>query len=118
MTTHAIPAPHLAASIPSIPPRPVVALDDGDVSVTVTFRPCFPIGSTDVLTSPDPLNDTGLLTLLDATLTRLTLYRDAFRQAMSEDAATVPPPPPPPPRPLVRLVARPEGWHLRQPSPP
>jgi len=99
MTTHAIPAPHLAASIPSIPPRPAVALHHGDVFVTVTFRPCSPIGATEVLTSPDPLDDIGLLTLLDATLTRLTVYRDAFRQAMSEDAATVPPPPLPLPVP-------------------
>ncbi len=99
MTTHAIPATHLAASIPSIPPHPAVALDDGDMSVTVTFRPCSPIGSTDVLTSPDPLDDTGLLTLLDATITRLTLYRDAFRLARDEDTDPAPPPPLPLPIP-------------------
>ena len=99
MTSQAIPVIHIAASIPSIPPRPAVALDDGDVSVTVTFRPCSPIGSTEVVTSPDPLDETGLLTLLDATMTRLTVFRDAFRQAMSEDAATVPPPPLPLPTP-------------------
>jgi len=41
-----------------------------------------------------------LLNLLDATMTRLTVYRDAFRQAMSEDAdTTVPPPPLPLPTP-------------------
>jgi len=32
MTIHAMPATHLAASLPSIPPRPAVALCDGDVS--------------------------------------------------------------------------------------
>jgi len=52
MTTQAIPAPHVAASIPSIPPCPAIALYDGDVSVTATFR-------------------------------RLTVYRDAYRQAMT-----------------------------------
>jgi len=99
MTTQAMPATHLAASIPSIAPRPAVALYDGDVSVTVTFRPGDPIGSTEVTTSPDPLDDIGLLALLDATLTRLVTYRDAFRQAMTEDAAIVPPPPLPLPTP-------------------
>jgi hypothetical protein len=99
MTTHTIPATPLAASLPSIPPRPAVALYDGDVSVTVTFRPLSPLGSTEVVTSPDPLDDTGLLNLIDATLTRLTLYRDAFRQAMSEDADPAPPPPLPLPTP-------------------
>jgi len=94
MTATARPAIHDAASIPSIPSRPAVALYDGDMSVTVTFRPCSPIGSTEVVTSPDPLDDTGLLTLLDATMIRLTVYRDAFRQAMSEDADTTAPPPP------------------------
>jgi len=84
MTTHA------AITAPSISPRPAVALFDGDVSVTITFRPCSPVGSTEVITSPDPLDDTGLLALLDATMTRLTLYRDAFRQAMSEDADPAP----------------------------
>ncbi len=54
MTATARPAIHDAASIPSIPSRPAVALDDGDMSVTVTFRPCSPIGSTKVVTSPDP----------------------------------------------------------------
>ncbi len=98
MTVEAMPATHLAASIPSIPPCPAVALYDGDVFVTVTFRPCSPIGSTEVVTSPDPLDDTGLLTLLDAIMTRLIVYRDAFQQAMTEDtdAALAPLPLPTP----------------------
>jgi len=83
MTPQAMPAPHVAASIPSILPRPAVTLDDGDVSVTVTFRPCSPIGSTEVVTSLDTLDDTALLNLLDATIARLTVYRDAYRQAMT-----------------------------------
>jgi hypothetical protein len=90
MTTHAMPATPLAASLPSISPRPAVALDGGDVFVTVTFRPCSPIGSTEVTASPDSLDATGLLTLLDATMARLTVYRDAFHQAMSEDADPAP----------------------------
>jgi len=97
MTTHAIPVTHVAASIPSIPPRPAIALYDGDVSVTATFRPCSPIGSTEVVTSLDPLDDAAVLTLLDATITRLTVYRTAYQQAMTEDTATVPPLPLPAP---------------------
>jgi len=83
MTTHAIPAPHVAASIPSIPPRTAIALDDGDVSVTVTFRPLDPIGATEVVASIDLPDATGLLNLLDATIARLIVYRDAYHQAMT-----------------------------------
>ncbi len=85
MTSQIMPAPHVAASIPSIPPRTAVALDDGDVSVTATFRPLDPIGSTEVVASIDLPDATGLLTLLDATIARLTAYRDAYRQAMTEN---------------------------------
>jgi len=100
MTSQIMPAPHVAASIPSIPPRTAVALDDGDVSVTATFRPLDPIGSTEVSTSLDPVDDAALLTLLDVTITRLTAYRAAYQQAMTEndqpamdeDAAPVLPP--------------------------
>ncbi len=105
MTTHAIPATHLAASIPSIPPcpRPASALDDGDVSVTTTFRPCSSIGSTEVVTSLDALDDAALLALLDVTISRLTAYRAAYQHALDEDAA--PAPAPVTPRPL------PVPWH-------
>jgi len=91
MTTQA------TVSIPSIAPRSCVTLDDEDVSVTATFRPCSPIGSTEVVTSLDPLDDAAMLTLLDATITRLTVYRAAYQQAMTEDTATVPPLPLPVP---------------------
>jgi len=64
------------------------------VSVTVTFRPLSPLGSTEVVTSPDPLDDASLLTLLAATIARLTLYRDAFRAALDEDTDPVPAPAP------------------------
>jgi len=90
MTTQAIPAPHVAASIPSIPPRPTIALDDGDVSITTTFRPHDPIGSTEVVASLDLPDDATLLTLLDATIARLIAYRDAYQQAMTEDADPAP----------------------------
>jgi len=99
MTTQAIPAPHVAVSIPSIPPRTAVALYDGDVSVTATFRPHDPLGATEVSASIDLPDDTALLNLLDATIARLTAYRDAYQQAMTandqpvmddEDAAPVP----------------------------
>jgi len=83
MTTHAIPALHLAASIPSISPRTAIALYDGDVSVTVTFRPDDPIGATEVVASIDLPDDTALLNLLDTTIARLIAYRDAYRHAMT-----------------------------------
>jgi hypothetical protein len=104
MTSQIIPATHVAASIPSIPPypRPAGALDDGDVSVTTTFRPCSPIGSTEVVTSLDALDDTALLALLDVTISRLTAYRAAYQHAMTEDTA---PAPVRAPRPL------PVPWH-------
>ncbi len=74
-------------------PRSIPSADasGGDVSVTVTFRPCSPIGSTEVLTSPDPLDDTALLHLLDATIARLTVYRDAYHAALDEDTRPAPP---------------------------
>jgi len=90
MTPQTIPAPHIAASIPSIPPCTAIALDDGDISVTTTFRPHDPIGATEVVASIDLPDDTGLLTLLDATIARLTAYRVAYRQAMTEDTDPLP----------------------------
>ncbi len=90
MTTQAMPAPHVAASIPSIPPRTAIALDDGDVSITTTFRPHDPIGATEVVTSLDLPDDAALLNLLDATIARLIAYRDAYHQAMTEDADPAP----------------------------
>jgi len=79
------------------------APDDGDVSVTTTFRPCSSIGSTEVVTSLDALDDAALLTLLDVTISRLTAYRAAYQHALDEDAA---PAPAPVPRPL------PVPWHV------
>jgi len=90
MTSQIMPAPHVAASVPSIPPRPVLALDDGDVSVTATFRPRDPLGATEVVASLDLPDDAALLTLLDATIARLTAYRNAYHQAMTEDADPAP----------------------------
>ncbi len=77
MTTQA------TVSLPSIPPCPAVALYDGDISVTTTFRPHDPIGATEVSASIDLPDDTALLNLLDTTIARLTAYRDAYRQAMT-----------------------------------
>jgi len=90
MTTYAIPAPHLTSSIPSIPPCPAIAFDDGDVSVTVTFRPRSPIGSTEVVTSLDSLDDTALLHLVDSAIARLSAYHAAYQHAMTEDADPAP----------------------------
>ncbi len=86
MTVEAMPVIYVAASIPSIPPCPAIALYDGDVSVTATFRPHDPIDATEVVASLDLPDDTALLNLLDATIARLTAYRDAYQQAMTEDA--------------------------------
>ncbi len=77
MTTQA------TVSLPSIPPCPAVALYDGDISVTTTFRPHDPIGATEVSASIDLPDDTALLNLLDTTIARLTAYRAAYRQAMT-----------------------------------
>ncbi len=90
MTTQAIPVTHVAASIPSIPPRTAIALYDGDISVTTTFRPHDPIGATEVSMSIDLPDDTALLNLLDTTIARLTAYRDAYQQAMTADADPAP----------------------------
>ena len=90
MTRQIMPAPHVAARIPSISPRPAVALDDSDVSVTATFRPRDPLGATEVVASLDLPDDAALLTLLDATIARLIAYRDAYQQAMTEDADPAP----------------------------
>ncbi len=90
MTPQAIPALHVVASIPSIPPCTAMALYDGDMSVTTTFRPHDPLGSTEVVASLDLPNDTALLNLLDATIARLIAYRDAYQQAMTEDADPAP----------------------------
>jgi len=90
MTTQAIPAPHVAASSPSIPPCTAIALYDGDVSVTTTFRPHDPIGATEIVASIDLPDDTTLLNLLDTTIARLTVYRDAYRQAMDADPDPAP----------------------------
>ncbi len=90
MTTQAIPVTHVAASIPSIPPRTALALYDGDIFVTTTFRPHDPIGATEVSMSIDLPDDTALLNLLDVTIARLTAYRDAYQQAMTADADPAP----------------------------
>ncbi len=89
MTVHAKPALHVVASIPSIPPCTAIALYDGDVSVTTTFRPHDPIDATEVVASIDLPDATALLNLLDATIARLTVYRDAYRHAMDADPAPV-----------------------------
>ncbi len=92
MTSQAIPITYIAPSVLSIPPRPrtTIALDDGDVSVTVTFRPTAPIGSTEVVASLDGLDDTALLNLVDSAIARLSAYHAAYQQAMTEDAAPAP----------------------------
>jgi len=66
----------------------------GDVHITATFRPRSPIGSTEVTTSLDPLDDTAMLNLLDATITRLIAYQQAMAEndqpVMEEDVDPAP----------------------------
>jgi len=90
MTTQVMPVTCVAASIPSISPRTAIALYDGDVSLTATFRPLDPLGATEVVASIALPDDAALLTLLDTTIARLTAYRDAYCQAMDEDADPAP----------------------------
>jgi len=90
MTSQIIPAPHVVASIPSIPPRSAVTLYDGDISVTATFRPHDPLDATEVVASLDLPDATALLNLLDTTIARLTAYRDAYQQAMTDDVDPAP----------------------------
>jgi hypothetical protein len=68
---------HTAASIPSIPSLLVVArADDGDVTVSATFTPTDPVGSTEVLIMPEPATIGAVLELLDAAIVRLRAYRN------------------------------------------
>ncbi len=80
----------LAAAIPSIG-----VLDAWhDVTVHVTFKTSDPTTLTDVVIEPDPEDNGCLLQLLDAAITRLIVYRDAFIDAEAEDAAPTPLPMP------------------------
>jgi len=103
MTSQTIPATHIAASIPSIPPCPALALVDGDVSVTATFRPLDPLDATEVSASIDLPDDAGLLNLLDTTIARLITYCDAYRQAMADEDAD--------PAPLRAPLLLPTPWY-------
>jgi len=70
---------------PSVP-----ALDAGDdVTMHVTFRPCDPIGLTEVVIDPEPAEDARVVDLLDVAIGRLTCYRDNYRHAAEEDARPV-----------------------------
>ncbi len=65
----------------------VPALDAGDdVTMHVTFRPCDPIGLTEVVIDPEPAEDARVVDLLDAAIGRLTCYRDDYRHTTEEDA--------------------------------
>jgi len=103
MTAQVIPATHLAARIPSIPPHSAIALYDGDVSVTATFRPLDPLDATEVVASLALPDDAALLNLLDTTIARLIAYRDAYRQAMADEDAD--------PAPLRAPLPLPVPWY-------
>jgi len=60
-----------------------------DVTMHVTFRPCAPIGLTEVVIDPEPAEDACVLDLLDAAIARLTCYRDGYRHATEDDARPV-----------------------------
>lgn len=85
---------HTAASILIVPPLVVVAhAHDGDVTVSATFTPTDPVGSTEVLITPEPATTSGLLELLDAAILRLRAYRDGYKAASEKDAMRVLPAP-------------------------
>jgi hypothetical protein len=58
-----------------------------DVTLTVIFTPCQPLGATTVILEPDPGADhTGLLALLEAAIERLLVYRADYADALAADA--------------------------------
>ena len=58
-----------------------------DVTFTVIFSPCQPLGATTVILEPDPGADhAGLLTLLEAVIERLVVYRADYADALAADA--------------------------------
>jgi len=80
---------------------PIVTSFDAidDVTIRVIFRPCDPIGLTEVVIDPEPAEDARVLELLDAAIARLTSYRAGYYQAVTGNA-----------RPVVRRLA---AWHSR-----
>jgi hypothetical protein len=57
-----------------------------DVTLTVIFSPCQPLGATTVILEPDPgANHTGLLALLEAAIERLLVYRADYADALAAD---------------------------------
>jgi hypothetical protein len=59
-----------------------------DVTLSVIFTPCQPLGVTSVIVEPDPGADhAGLLALLDAAIVRLELYRADYAEALAADAS-------------------------------
>ncbi len=63
-----------------------------DVTVHVTFRTIDPINVTEIVVDPDPSSDGCLLQLIDAAITRLQAYREAFMRAEEDDTGSLPPP--------------------------
>ncbi len=70
-----------------------------DVTVHVTFRTIDPITVTEIVVAPDPRSDGCLLQLIDAAITRLQAYREAFMRAEKDDVGSLPP------------TALPVPWH-------
>ncbi len=62
-----------------------------DVTVQVTFKTVDPITMTEIVVDPDPSSDGCLLQLIDAAITRLRAYREAFTRAEKDDAGSRPP---------------------------
>ena len=58
-----------------------------DVTLTVIFSPCQPLGVTTVIVEPDASADhAGLLALLDAAILRLEVYLADYAEALAADA--------------------------------
>ena len=72
----------------TLAPTSSVTSDDGitEVTLTVIFSPCRPLGATTVIVEPDPGADhVGLLALLDAAMLRLQVYRADYAEALAAD---------------------------------
>lgn len=68
----------------TIAPAPIISRDAIDTAITVTFRPCDPLGLTEVAIDGEP-DGHDMLILLDAAIERLGAYRTDYMEAMAAD---------------------------------
>src|SRR5437764_10345374 len=73
----------------TLAPNPSVTSDDSitDVTLTVIFSPCQPLGATIVIVEPDPgAHHVARLALLGAAIVRLGVYHAEYAEALAADA--------------------------------